>query len=46
MFKASLRKIVDNTEGGLAGLIMGFDGITVEQYAPDGDKIDINTVGM
>jgi predicted regulator of Ras-like GTPase activity (Roadblock/LC7/MglB family) len=46
MFKEPLRKIVDNVEGGIAGLVMGFDGIAVESYTRDGSKIDINTVGM
>jgi predicted regulator of Ras-like GTPase activity (Roadblock/LC7/MglB family) len=46
MFKEPLQKIVDNVEGGIAGLVMGFDGITVESYTREGHKIDINTVGM
>jgi predicted regulator of Ras-like GTPase activity (Roadblock/LC7/MglB family) len=46
MFKEPLMKVVDNVEGGLAGLIMGFDGIAVESYTRDGGKVDINTVGM
>lgn len=46
MFKEGLKRIVDNTEGAIAGLVMGFDGISVDQYTPDGHKIDINTVGM
>jgi predicted regulator of Ras-like GTPase activity (Roadblock/LC7/MglB family) len=46
MFKEPLRKIVDNVEGGIAGLVMGFDGISVESYTREGHKMDINTVGM
>jgi predicted regulator of Ras-like GTPase activity (Roadblock/LC7/MglB family) len=46
MFKEPLQKIVDNVEGGIAGLVMGFDGIAVESYTRDGHKMDINTVGM
>lgn len=46
MFKEPLQKIVDNVEGGIAGLVMGFDGISVESYTRNGDKMDINTVGM
>jgi predicted regulator of Ras-like GTPase activity (Roadblock/LC7/MglB family) len=46
MFKEPLRKIVDNVEGGIAGLVMGFDGIAVESYTREGHKMDINTVGM
>jgi predicted regulator of Ras-like GTPase activity (Roadblock/LC7/MglB family) len=46
MFKEPLQKIVDNVEGGIAGLVMGFDGIAVEAYTREGHKMDINTVGM
>ena len=49
MFQESLRKIVENVEGGIAGLLMGFDGITVESYTRDAGgapAMDINTVGM
>jgi predicted regulator of Ras-like GTPase activity (Roadblock/LC7/MglB family) len=48
MFQDHLKKLVDNTEGGLAGLLMGFDGIAVETYVtsdPSGAP-DINTIGM
>src|SRR4051794_31241336 len=53
MFRDNLKTIVDNVEGGIAGLLMGFDGIAVETYTraiPSGDAaedaLDINTVGM
>ena len=46
MFKEPLQKIVDNVEGGIAGLVMGFDGIAVDSYTREGHKVDINTVGM
>ena len=46
MFREPLQKIVDNVEGGIAGLVMGFDGIAVESYTREGHKIDVNTVGM
>ncbi len=46
MFKEPLQKIVDNVEGGIAGLVMGFDGIAVETYTREGGKLDVNTVGM
>ena len=49
MFKEALRQIVDGTEGAIAGLLMGFDGIAVESYtrdnAPEGTK-DITEIGM
>ena len=46
MFLDNIKRLVSETEGGVAGLLMGFDGIAVESYtAPDGG-VDIQTVGM
>lgn len=53
MFQENLKRIVDNVEGGIAGLLMGFDGIAVESYTRPatpgrhpGPSVDVNTVGM
>ena len=46
MFKEILQDVVDHTDGGVAGLLMGFDGIPVEKYVRDDDAIDVETVGM
>ena len=46
MFRENLMKVVDNVEGGLASLLMGFDGIAVETYSRDAGALDINIVGM
>ena len=47
MFKEALKTMVDGTEGGVAGLLMGFDGIAVDSYTrEDGSEFDISTVGM
>ena len=46
MFRESLMKVVDNVEGGVAGLLMGFDGIAVDTYRPAASSFDINTIGM
>jgi predicted regulator of Ras-like GTPase activity (Roadblock/LC7/MglB family) len=51
MFKETLRQLVESTEGAIAGLLMGFDGIAVDSYTRDGaagarDVKDINEVGM
>ncbi|MEO6950364.1 MAG: hypothetical protein ABI321_01020 [Polyangia bacterium] len=49
MFQANLKRLVEGTEGGVAGLLMGFDGIQVDSYSlPDltGPAGDINTLGM
>ncbi len=46
MFADTLRKVVDNVDGGIAAVIMGLDGIPVESYVRQNDKLDVNTVGM
>ena len=48
MFRDSLQRMVDRLTGGVAGILMGFDGISVESYTKDGSKkaLDIQTVGM
>ncbi|MBX3269381.1 MAG: hypothetical protein KF729_03925 [Sandaracinaceae bacterium] len=48
MFKEVLQDVVDRTEGGVAGLLMGFDGIPVDQYVREsaGAPVDVETVGM
>jgi predicted regulator of Ras-like GTPase activity (Roadblock/LC7/MglB family) len=46
MFKDVLRDVVERTEGGIAGLVMGFDGIPVEQYLKSGNTLDVETMGM
>lgn len=47
MFKDALRQIVESTDGAIAGLLMGFDGIAVESYTKgEGEGRDINEIGM
>lgn len=46
MFQDSLRTVVERTDGAVAGLLMGFDGIAVESFAKDAQKLDIQTIGM
>ena len=45
MFRESLARVVDNVEGGVAGLLMGFDGIAIESYSRPTATLDINAVG-
>src|SRR5690349_6923210 len=45
MFKDVLREVVDRTEGGVAGLLMGFDGIPVDHYMREEMPIDVETIG-
>jgi predicted regulator of Ras-like GTPase activity (Roadblock/LC7/MglB family) len=46
VFTEYIQKVVDRVDGGVAGVIMGLDGIAVETYVRDGAKADINTIGM
>jgi predicted regulator of Ras-like GTPase activity (Roadblock/LC7/MglB family) len=46
MFRASLRDIIEKTDGGVAGLIMDSEGIPIESYARDGVALDITSVGV
>ncbi|MCB9592834.1 MAG: hypothetical protein H6719_08885 [Sandaracinaceae bacterium] len=48
MFKEVLQDVVDRTEGGVAGLLMGFDGIPVDHYVREAatPPVDVETVGM
>lgn len=45
MFKELLQDVVDGTDGAVAGLVMGFDGIAVETYAAK-DDVPAETIGM
>ena len=50
MFRDTLQKMVDRLDGGVAAILMGFDGIAVEHYSREEqngqEEIDIQTVGM
>jgi predicted regulator of Ras-like GTPase activity (Roadblock/LC7/MglB family) len=47
MFRDSLKGMVDRLAGGVAGILMGFDGIGVDSYTKTGEEsVDIQTVGM
>ena len=46
MFAETLKKVVDNIEGGIAAVIMGLDGIAVDSYVKLDDRVDVNTVAM
>ena len=46
LFAETLKKVIDNVDGGIGGVIMGLDGIPVETYMRQHDRVDINTIGM
>jgi predicted regulator of Ras-like GTPase activity (Roadblock/LC7/MglB family) len=45
VFQAVLKDVVDGTEGGIASLLMDFEGIAVESYSKPGAPFDISTIG-
>ncbi len=46
MFAETLKKVVDNVDGGIAAVIMGLDGIPVDTYVRHNNKVDVTTVAM
>ncbi len=46
MFKDTLREVVEGTEGGIAGVLMDYEGFAVDHWSRDDAEIDIQTVGM
>ena len=46
MFKDVLREVVTNTDGGVAALLMGLDGIPVDQFVAEGAQTDVESIGM
>lgn len=46
MFQESLKEVVDRTEGAIASLVMGFDGIAVESYATAESELNVENLGM
>jgi len=45
MFKDVLRELVERTDGAIASLLMGFDGITVDSYSRDPNALNVETMG-
>ena len=48
-FRENIRQLVDKLDGGVAAVLMGFDGITVDSFAKvgyDGALPDIQTLAM
>ncbi|MBN1654240.1 MAG: hypothetical protein JXA30_10750 [Deltaproteobacteria bacterium] len=46
MFKNVLQEVVENTEGGVSSILMGFDGITVESYSKQEGEFNAEDIGM
>jgi hypothetical protein len=46
VFKEILREVVENAGGGLAAVIMGMDGIAIDDYVTPGVRLDVQAVGI
>ncbi len=46
MFSAILRRLVDETAGGIGAVLMGYDGISIEQYFQPDAGLDLNLVAV
>jgi predicted regulator of Ras-like GTPase activity (Roadblock/LC7/MglB family) len=46
VFAEQIKNVVDNVNGGLGGLIMGLDGISLEHYLAGSNELDVETAGM
>ena len=46
MFKDILEKIVTNCSGGVGAVLMGYDGIAIDQYIYEENNLDLNLVGI
>jgi len=44
MFKEAIRDVVEGTDGGIAGILMDFEGIAVDSYVKGG-SMDMEAVG-
>jgi predicted regulator of Ras-like GTPase activity (Roadblock/LC7/MglB family) len=45
MFQEVLRELVEHTDGAIASLLMGFDGITVDSYSREPAALNVESVG-
>ncbi len=46
MFKEILEKIVVGCSGGAGAVLMGYDGIGIEQFSVEDNTLDLNLVGI
>ena len=45
MFRDTIREVVDGVDGAQAGILMDFEGITVDSYAKAGSAFDVAVIG-
>ncbi len=45
-FRETLKGVVENVEGGLGAVIMGYDGIAIEEYIKEGTIFDVQLLSV
>ena len=45
-FKAILKTVVEETSGGLGGVVMGYDGIAIDDYLHEGGGVDVQLLAV
>lgn len=45
-FKAILKAIVEESSGCLGAVIMGYDGIAIDEYLREGGSVDVQTLAI
>ncbi|NVN99819.1 MAG: roadblock/LC7 domain-containing protein [Geobacteraceae bacterium] len=45
-YKESLKSLTENVGGGLAAIIMGYDGIPIEEYLVDSNQFDLQLLSV
>ena len=46
MFNKILARIVDESGGGIGAVLMGYDGIAIDQYFAPGEQIDLQMIAV
>lgn len=46
MFNEIMKRIVDETGGGIGAVLMGYDGIAIDQYFLPEEAIDLNMIAI
>jgi len=46
MFKSILEKVVTSCSGGVGAVLMGYDGIAIDQYVIEDVSLDLNLVAI
>lgn len=45
-FKEILRNVVDSVEGGVGAVVMGYDGIAIDEYIRDDGTLDVQLLAV